>query len=123
MTTRRSSKMLHGLTGIDPLKVPMDDPETLALFSRANPDDAIGIPEFGTRFVRNMLVETKPASFGDLVRISGLSRHRRVGKQRPGLIKNSVAKFKEVIATRKTSSYTSCKMGMESALAFAIAER
>ncbi|MGI6662988.1 MAG: PolC-type DNA polymerase III [Bacillota bacterium] len=117
-------KMLHELTGIDPLKVPMDDPETLALFSGANPDDAIGIPEFGTRFVRNMLVETKPASFGDLVRISGLSHGTDVwANNARDLIKNGVAKFREVIATREDIFLYLMQMGMESALAFAIAEK
>lgn len=117
-------KMLHELTGIDPLKVPMDDPDTLALFSGANPDDAIGIPEFGTRFVRNMLVETKPASFGDLVRISGLSHGTDVwANNARDLIKNGVARFREVIATREDIFLYLMKMGMESATAFAVAEK
>ena len=116
--------MLHELTGIDPLKVPMDDPDTLALFSGANPDDAIGIPEFGTRFVRNMLVETKPASFGDLVRISGLSHGTDVwANNARDLIKNGVARFREVIATREDIFLYLMKMGMESATAFAVAEK
>ena len=117
-------KMLHELTGIDPLKVPMDDPDTLALFSGVNPDDAIGIPEFGTRFVRNMLVETKPASFGDLVRISGLSHGTDVwANNARDLIKSGVAKFREVIATREDIFLYLMQMGMDSAVAFAIAEK
>jgi DNA polymerase-3 subunit alpha (Gram-positive type) len=117
-------KMLHELTGIDPLKVPMDDPDTLALFSGANPDDAIGIPEFGTRFVRNMLVETKPASFGDLVRISGLSHGTDVwANNARDLLKNGTARFREVIATREDIFLYLMRMGMTSAVAFAIAEK
>jgi len=117
-------KMLHELTGIDPLKVPMDDPDTLALFSGANPDDAIGIPEFGTRFVRNMLVETKPTSFGDLVRISGLSHGTDVwANNARDLIKSGVAKFREVIATREDIFLYLMQLGMDSALAFSIAEK
>ncbi|HHX29562.1 MAG TPA: PolC-type DNA polymerase III [Firmicutes bacterium] len=117
-------KMLHELTGIDPLKVPMDDPDTLALFSGANPDDAIGIPEFGTRFVRNMLTETKPSSFGDLVRISGLSHGTDVwANNARDLIKNGTAKFREVIATREDIFLYLMKIGMDSAVAFGIAEK
>ena len=56
-------KMLHNLTGIDPTTVPLDDPATMRLFLGQNPDDALGIPEFGTRFVRNMLTETRPTRF------------------------------------------------------------
>lgn len=78
-------KMLKDLTGIDPMKIPMDDKKTLSIFSSTkelNIDlknelgttvGTLGIPEFGTTFVRRMLEDTRPKSFAELVRISGLS--------------------------------------------------
>ncbi len=76
-------RMLTDLTGIDPQKIRLDDPKTLSLFTGT---DALnitsdigstvgtyGVPEFGTKFVRQMLVDTKPTTFSELVRISGLS--------------------------------------------------
>ena len=73
------------LTGLDAKKIPLDDQEVMSLFTstqalRITPDQiggcplgALGIPEFGTEFVIQMLQDTKPQSFSDLVRISGLS--------------------------------------------------
>ncbi len=76
-------KMLTDLTGIDPQKIRLDDPETMSLFTstdalKINSDigstvGTYGVPEFGTKFVRQMLVDTKPTTFSELVRISGLS--------------------------------------------------
>ncbi|MBP3362092.1 MAG: PolC-type DNA polymerase III [Clostridia bacterium] len=76
-------RMLTDLTGIDPQQIRLDDPDTLSLFTST---DALnlscdigttvgtyGVPEFGTKFVRQMLVDTKPTTFSELVRISGLS--------------------------------------------------
>lgn len=117
-------KMLHELTGIDPTTVPMDDPDTLRLFSGDNPDDVVGIPEFGTRFVRGMLAETKPRSFSDLVRISGLSHGTDVwANNARDLIRDKVATLDQVIATREDIFLYLMKMGMEDALAFSIAEK
>ena len=77
-------KMLQDITGIDPTKVPLDDKETMSIFSSTKalgvtPEQihsevgSFGIPEFGTKFVRGMLVDTKPTTFDELIRISGLS--------------------------------------------------
>src|SRR5699024_1602003 len=77
-------RMLQDLTGVDPKTIPVDDPEVKKLFSGTEslgvtPEEigtvtgTLGIPEFGTRFVRQMLEDTKPTTFGELVRISGLS--------------------------------------------------
>ena len=77
-------RMLYDLTGIDPTKVPLDDKETMSLFSSTKalgvtPEQigskvgSYGVPEFGTKFVRGMLVDTKPTTFDELIRISGLS--------------------------------------------------
>ncbi len=78
-------KMLQDLTGLDPQTIPLGDPETLSLFTsidalKIKPGEDIGsnlgtygVPEFGTKFVRQMLEDTKPKTFSELVRISGLS--------------------------------------------------
>ncbi len=77
-------RMLEDLTGTNPLEVPLDDPGVLSLFTGTEalgvtPDKmgvdlgVLGVPEFGTNFVMGMLRDTKPASFSELIRISGLS--------------------------------------------------
>lgn len=78
-------KMLEDLTGVDALGIPLDDPQVLSLFNNTSalgvePEDlmgldlgSLGVPEFGTEFVMQMLRDTKPQNFSDLVRISGLS--------------------------------------------------
>lgn len=78
-------RMLEDLTELDAKKIPLDDPETLSLFTSNKALNIIegkdigttlgtyGIPEFGTKFVRQMLLDTKPTTFSELVRISGLS--------------------------------------------------
>ena len=77
--------MLERLTGTDAKTIRLDDPQTMSLFSSPKalglPDDdpiigqtgSIGIPEFGTSFTRQMLVDTKPDKFDMLVRLSGYS--------------------------------------------------
>lgn len=105
-------RMLHDLTGFDPKTVPMDDPETMAIFSSAAPlgisgEDldydlgTLGIPEFGTAFVRQMLVETKPTTFSELLYISGLSHGTNVWLgNAEELIKEGQATLSQVISTR-----------------------
>ncbi|MDD6484466.1 MAG: PolC-type DNA polymerase III [Clostridiales bacterium] len=76
-------RMLQDITGIDPMTIPLDDEETLSLFTSnkalklkddiGTPLGSYGVPEFGTKFVRQMLMDTKPKTFSELVRISGLS--------------------------------------------------
>ena len=77
-------RMLKDITGIDPTKVQLDDKEKMSIFSSTKalgvtPEQihsevgSYGIPEFGTKFVRGMLVDTKPTTFDELIRISGLS--------------------------------------------------
>src|SRR5690606_25956079 len=80
-------RMLEDLTGVDVTRIPLDDPDTLAIFSSLDPlgigpaDAAgstvgtLGVPEFGTGFVRQMLEDTRPKTFSALVR----SEERRVG--------------------------------------------
>jgi len=84
-------RMLQDLTGLDPVKdIPLDSPEVMSLFQSTEalgitPDDiggcplgALGVPEFGTDFAMQMLLDTKPKYFSDLVRIAGLA-HGRYG--------------------------------------------
>ena len=76
-------RMLEDLTGVNARKIPLDDKKTLSLFTSnealglnddiGTPLGTYGIPEFGTKFVRQMLEDTKPTKFSELVRISGLS--------------------------------------------------
>ena len=78
-------RMLQDLTGVDPQTIPLDSPEVMSLFQNTSalgiePEDiggcklgALGIPEFGTDFAMQMLIDTKPQAFSDLVRIAGLS--------------------------------------------------
>ncbi|MFR7761405.1 MAG: PolC-type DNA polymerase III, partial [Peptoniphilus grossensis] len=82
-------KMLSDMTGVDPLTIPMDDKETMSIFSSIDAlhfeelidgldIGTLGIPEFGTNFVRGMLRDTTPKTFSELVRISGLSHGTNV---------------------------------------------
>lgn len=105
-------RMLNDITGLDPRTIPLDDPETLSIYST---DKALGvsleplgcdvgslaIPEFGTNFVRGMLIETRPKTMEELVRISGLSHGTDVWNNNAQvLVQNKIATLMEVICTR-----------------------
>jgi len=105
-------KMLEDFTGTDAQKWPLDDEKTLKLFTSTetigvDPEDlgcpvgTLGIPEFGTKFVRQMLMDTRPTTFGELVRISGLSHGTDVWlNNAQELVRNQVVELKDVISTR-----------------------
>lgn len=105
-------KMLEDLTEKDCKEISLDDPRVLSLFQSTealgiDPKElgsklgTLGIPEFGTRFVRQMLEDTKPETFSDLVRISGLSHGTNVWlNNAQELIKDGTAKLSEVISAR-----------------------
>ncbi|WP_427113258.1 PolC-type DNA polymerase III [Megasphaera sueciensis] len=105
-------RMLEDLTGLDATKVPFDDPATMSLFSSTKALDldpqelgsevgSLGIPEFGTSFVRQMLVDTKPKTFSELVRISGFSHGTDVWlNNAKDLITSHTVPLKEAISTR-----------------------
>ena len=128
-------RMLQELTGVDVRTVPIDDPDTLKLFSGLeslgiDSKDAGGevgtlaIPEFGTRFVRQMLVETRPTTVGELVRISGLSHGTNVWTgNAQDLIKAGTCTLKDVIATRDDIMIYLIRAGLEPGDAFKIMER
>ena len=105
-------RMIQDLTKTDILKVPMDDKDTMSIFSSTkalgvtneeimNDTGTLGIPEFGTPFTISMVHDTKPTTFAELVKISGLSHGTDVwlGNAQE-LIKNKVVPFKEVIGCR-----------------------
>ncbi|MDR3348991.1 MAG: PolC-type DNA polymerase III, partial [Acidaminococcales bacterium] len=127
-------KMLEETTGIAAKAIPFDDPEALSLFSSTDalgvtpqelgtPVGTFGIPEFGTRFVRQMLETLKPKSFNELVRISGYSHGEMVWlKNAEELIKNGTAKTSETIATRDDIMNFLMEKGIDPLVAFKIME-
>ncbi|WP_339030464.1 PolC-type DNA polymerase III [Spiroplasma endosymbiont of Cantharis nigra] len=128
-------RMLYDLTGFDPIKVPTDDKAVYSLFSELSAlnieansllgetTGAIGLPEFGTQFVRNMLKETKPKNFADLVQISGLSHGTDVyvGNAQ-SLIKEGVANISQVIGCRDDIMVYLMAKGLDSSTSFNIME-
>lgn len=105
-------KMLEDFTGVIATTVKLDDPQTMAIFTSTDTigcelseikcdTGSLGIPEFGTKFVRQMLMDTKPSTFAELVRISGLSHGTDVWvNNAQELVRNKVTTLKEVISTR-----------------------
>ncbi len=105
-------RMLQDITGLDPKDIPQDDPETMKLFSTQEPlgidlaelecdVGSIAIPEFGTSFVRQMLMDTRPTTMEELVRIAGLSHGTDVWLgNAQDLVKSGRATLREVICTR-----------------------
>ena len=105
-------RMLQDITNVDPKSIPLDDKATMSIFSSTEalgvrPEQidskvgTFGVPEFGTRFVREMLVETLPKTFEELIRISGLSHGTNVWTNNAqDLIKSGTATLAEAICTR-----------------------
>lgn len=105
-------RMLEDLTGLDATTIPIDDKPTMSLFTGTEalgctPEDigsevgTFAVPEFGTKFVRQMLLDTKPTTFGELMRISGLSHGTDVwANNAQDLVRQNVATLSEVICTR-----------------------
>lgn len=105
-------RMLKDITGLDPQTIPLEDKDTMSLFTGTDalgvtPEDinstvgTFGVPEFGTKFVRQMLVDTKPTTFSELVRISGLSHGTDVWlNNAQELINSGTTTLKEAICTR-----------------------
>ena len=127
-------KMLEEMTGVNPRSVPLGDATTMGLFSGVTalgvtPEEigtevgTLGLPEFGTRFVRQMLVDTKPKTFSELVRISGLSHGTNVWlNNAQDLIRTGQATLPEVICTRDDIMLFLIKQGLDASWAFKIME-
>ncbi|WP_455256695.1 PolC-type DNA polymerase III [Peptoniphilus asaccharolyticus] len=128
-------KMLEDFTGVDSNKIALNDPKTLSLFRTAealnlNTDvfetktGTLGIPEFGTNFVKQMLIETEPKNFADLVRISGLSHGTDVWTNNAqSLVNDGRAELSDVICTREDIMTYLIRAGAENKMAFDTMEK
>ena len=127
-------RMIQDLTKTDVSKVPLDDKETMSIFSSTkalgvtteqimNPTGTLGIPEFGTNFTVGMVDEIKPTTFAELIKIAGLSHGTDVwlGNARD-LIVNNIVPFKEVIGCRDDIMVYLMYHGVEPIKAFKIME-
>lgn len=129
-------RMLQDLTGLDPVKdIPLDNKEVMSLFQntsalKISPGDiggcklgALGIPEFGTDFAMQMLIDAQPKYFSDLVRIAGLAHGTDVwlGNAKD-LILSGQATIQTAICCRDDIMVYLIQMGVEEGLAFTIME-
>jgi len=127
-------RMLQDLTGLDPKEIPTDDPLVMGIFNSPAPlgvtaeqirtkTGTLGIPEFGTKFVRQMLEDTKPTTFAELVQISGLSHGTDVWlNNAQELIRQGTCTLKDVIGCRDDIMVYLMYKGLEPSLAFKIME-
>ncbi|MCL2854765.1 MAG: PolC-type DNA polymerase III [Defluviitaleaceae bacterium] len=114
-------KLLYDYTGIDPMEVDLGDKKTISMFSKAT---ALGLPEFGTKFVRDMLGDTNPKSFADLVCVSGLSHGTDVWLNNGAdLMKDKKLSLKEIISTRDDIMLYLISKGLADKDAFNITEK
>ena len=128
-------RKLQDLSGIDPNDIPMDDPGVMDLFSGTDilgvtPEQIgtstgmLGIPEFGTNFVRGMVDETHPTTFAELLQLSGLSHGTDVWLgNAQDLIKTGIADLSTVIGCRDDIMVYLMHAGLEPKMAFTIMER
>ena len=128
-------RMLQDLTGIDPVTIPLDDKQVMSLFQSTDalgitPDQiggckigSLGIPEFGTDFVIQMVIDAKPQCFTDLVRISGLSHGTDVwlGNAQT-LIEEGKATISTAICCRDDIMIYLIQKGVDPSLSFTIME-
>ena len=128
-------RMLQDLTGLDPQTIPLDDQTVMSLFKdtsalRGAPADiygvplgCLGIPEFGTEFAMQMVIDAKPQEFSDLIRISGLSHGTDVwlGNAQT-LIEQGIATISTAICTRDDIMIYLIHMGLDSEQSFTIME-
>lgn len=127
-------RMLQDLSGIDPKTIPTDDPEVMKIFSGPevlgvtqekvfSKTGTLGIPEFGTKFVRGMLEQTHPTTFAELLQISGLSHGTDVWLgNAEELIAQKKTTLAEVIGCRDDIMVYLIHSGLDDGLAFKIME-
>ena len=127
-------RMLEDLTGVDARDITIGEKNTMGIFSSTEPlgikpediNSQVGtfaIPEFGTKFVRQMLVDTKPTTFAELIRISGLSHGTDVWlNNAQDLIRNNITTLSNVISTRDDIMLYLIQAGLEPKTAFKIME-
>ena len=127
-------RMLQDLSGIDPISIPAVDTEVMKIFQGTEvlgvtPEQigsetgTLGIPEFGTAFVRGMLSETRPSTFAELLQISGLSHGTDVWLgNAQDLINQNIVPLSEVIGCRDDIMVVLMQQGLEDSVAFKIME-
>ncbi|SHJ29396.1 PolC-type DNA polymerase III [Lutispora thermophila] len=127
-------RMLEDITGVPAQSIKLDDKKTMSLFTSTEAlgislEDidckvgSLGIPEFGTKFVRQMLMDTKPSTFAELLRISGLSHGTDVWlNNAQDIIRSGKATLKDVISTRDDIMLYLIYKGVQPKLAFKTAE-
>ena len=127
-------KMLEELTGVKSDSIKMNDKAIMSLFTGTSalgvkpeaigsPVGTIGLPEFGTRFIRQMLVDTQPKTFSDLLQISGLSHGTNVWlNNAQDLIRKNICTVSEVIGTRESLVLYLMNHGLDQTAAFEIME-
>ena len=127
-------RMLENLTGVNARQIPLDDPDTMSIFTSSKvlgfenddvigPTGAVAIPEFNTRFTRGMLVDTKPKDFNTLVRLSGFSHGTDVwlGNARE-LIVNGTAGVLDTVGCRDDIMLYLMSVGVDAKTSFKIME-
>ena len=127
-------RKLQELTGLDVRNVPLDDPKTMKLFVsteplKIRPEDidsdtgTFGVPEFGTNFTRQMLIDAKPKYISDLIRLSGFSHGTDVwaGNARELIVQQNIP-LAEAISTRDAILIYLISKGIEDKTAFQIME-
>ncbi len=128
-------RMMQDLTGQDPQRIPLDDPDTMSIFTSSRvlgyendeilgPTGAVAIPEFNTRFTRQMLVDTQPKDFNTLVRLSGFSHGTDVwmGNARE-LIVSGTASVLETVGCRDDIMLYLISKGLDPKMSFKIMEK
>lgn len=127
-------RMLEDLTGVDAKTIPIGEKKTMGIFSGTeplgvSPDEinsevgTFGVPEFGTKFVRQMLVDTMPTTFAELIRISGLSHGTDVWlNNAQDLVREGVTTLSKVICTRDDIMIYLIQHGLPDLTAFKIME-